>query len=335
MPASEISSASSDHGSAPSGKPLRYDYVASIESAKSPKRELPGYVLAVIIGVAIFFYLLYRINFEQLVHIWSTNPNFSQGFLIPVISAMFIYLRWNTLRNLPIRPAYIGLLLLTFGVFGQVLFRITGQAQFSDLSMLVVLFGLGLWLLGWQQMKILWLPICYLLFMINPPQALYVKLTTPLQSIAASGGAHMLLLFGIHAYREATQIHLQVGDKWPSLNVAQACSGIRMLTAFFALAVALAYSTNRPMWQKFALSLCALPIAIFVNALRVTLSGVLFAYAGSEWARGSTHASLGLLMLIPAGLLQLGAAKLIDLFEEHLFVDDVPQHAHSGQEANV
>ena len=335
MPASETSSASSNHGSVPSGKPLRYDYVASIESAKSPKRELPGYVLAVIIGVAIFFYLLYRINFEQLVHIWSTNPNFSQGFLIPVISAMFIYLRWNTLRNLPIRPAYIGLLLLTFGVFGQVLFRITGQAQFSDLSMLVVLFGLGLWLLGWEQMKILWLPICYLLFMINPPQALYVKLTTPLQSIAASGGAHMLLLFGIHAYREATQIHLQVGDKWPSLNVAQACSGIRMLTAFFALAVALAYSTNRPMWQKLVLSLCALPIAIFVNALRVTLSGVLFAYAGSEWARGSTHASLGLLMLIPAGLLQLGAAKLIDLFQEHLFVDDIPQHGHSGQEANI
>ncbi len=335
MPASETSSASSGSGSAPSGKPLRYDYVASIESTKSPKSELPGYILAVIAGVAVLFYLLYRINFEQLVHVWSTNPNFSQGFLIPVISAMFIYLRWNTLRNLPIKPTYIGLILLMFGVFGQVLFRITGQEQFSDLSMLVVLFGLALWLLGWQQMKILWLPICYLLFMINPPQALYVKLTTPLQSIAASGGAHMLLLFGIHAYREATQIHLQVGDKWPSLNVAQACSGIRMLTAFFALAVALAYSTNRPMWQKLALSLCALPIAIFVNALRVTLSGVLFAYAGSEWARGSTHASLGLLMLIPAGLLQLGAAKLIDLFEENLFVEDGPQHGHSGQEAKV
>jgi exosortase len=335
MPASDTSNIASDHGSAPSGKPLRYDYVASLQSEKSPKNELPGYVLAIIAGLGIFFYLLYRINFEQLVHVWSTNPNFSQGFLIPVISAMFIYLRWNTLRNLPVKPAYVGLLLLAFGVFGQVLFRITGQEQFSDLSMLVVLFGLGLWLLGWQQMKILWLPICYLLFMINPPQALYVKLTTPLQSIAASGGAHMLLLFGIHAYREATQIHLQVGDKWPSLNVAQACSGIRMLTAFFALAVALAYSTNRPMWQKLMLSLCALPIAIFVNALRVTLSGVLFAYAGSEWARGSTHASLGLLMLIPAGLLQLGAAKLIDLFEENLFVDDLEHHGHAEQGAKA
>ena len=67
----------------------------------------------------------------------------------------------------------------------------------------------------------------------------------------------------------------------------------------------------------------------------MTLSGVLFAYAGPEWARGSTHASLGLLMLIPAGLLQLGAAKLIDLFEAHLFVDDTAQLGHPTQEAGA
>ena len=169
MPASEMSSASADHGSSPLPSPLRYDYIASLRPANTPERELPGYVFVIIAAIAVFFYLLYRINFQQLVHVWSTNPNFSQGFLIPVISAMFIYLRWNTLRNLPLQPAYIGLAMLAFGVFGQVLFRITGQEQFSDLSMLVVLFGLGLWLLGRQHMKILWLPICYLLFMINPP----------------------------------------------------------------------------------------------------------------------------------------------------------------------
>ncbi len=334
MPASETTNTSLDRGRSVGRDSLRYNYM-TVTTSPAGRSALPGYILAVIVVLAVAFYWLYHINFEQLVHIWTVNPNFSQGFLIPVISAMFIYLRWHTLRHLPVKPTAIGLLLLTFGVFGQVLFRITGQEQFSDLSMLVVLFGLGLWLLGWEQMKILWLPICYLLFMINPPQALYVKLTTPLQYIAASGGAHMLLLFGVHAYREATQIHIQVGDHWPSLNVAQACSGIRMLTAFFALAVALAYSTNRPMWQKVLLAICALPIAIFVNALRVTLTGVLFADAGSEWARGSTHASLGLLMLIPAGLLQLGAAKLIDLFNDHLFVDDVPAGDTRGREAHA
>ncbi len=334
MPASETSNAVRDSAPGPSPQRLRYDYEAASQSTVR-KNKVPDFVPAVVLVLGLAFYLLYQINFAQLVHVWSTNPNFSQGFLIPVISAIFIMLRWDTLCRLPVKPAPIGLAILAFGVFGQVLFRITGQEQFSDLSMLVVLFGLGLWLLGWEQMKILWLPICYLLFMINPPQALYVKLTTPLQYIAASGGAHMLLLFGVHAYREATQIHIQVGDHWPSLNVAQACSGIRMLTAFFALAVALSYSTNRPVWQKLLLALCALPIAIFVNALRVTLTGVLFAYAGSEWARGSTHASLGLLMLIPAGLLQLGVAKLIDLFESHLFVEDSSPRGGLNPEART
>ena len=329
MPAFRATITSSNPRPNPDRPSRRFDYVKALQGTPGTRR-LPGYAWAIMAVVGVAFYLLYQINFSQLVHVWSTNPNFSQGFLVPVISALFIWLQWHVLRELPVKPAPIGLILLGFGVFAHVLFSITGQEQFSDLSILVVLFGLGLWLLGWEQMKILWLPICFLMFMINPPQALYVKLTTPLQYLAASAGSHLLLFFGIHAYREATQIHIQVWDRWPSLDVAEACSGIRMLTAFFALAVALAYTTGRPMWEKFVLALCALPIAIFVNALRVTLTGVFFVTAGPEWARGSTHASLGFLMLIPAGLLQLGAAWFINFLRAHLFMDETLSDKHSG-----
>ena len=68
------------------------------------------------------------------------------------------------------------------------------------------------------------------------------------------------------------------------LNVEQACSGMRMLVAFFALAVALAYSTARPTWQKLTLAACALPIAVICNGFRVTMTGVLAVRVDEAWA---------------------------------------------------
>ena len=268
------------------------------------------------------FFLLYRINFEQLLSVWLNNPNFSLGLAIGPLAGWLVYLHWERLQQLPVERQALGLALLVFGVASQVLFLVCGQIQFSHMSMFVVLFGLVLWLLGWEHLKILWLPICYLVFMINPPQALYVKLTTPLQYISASLGVHLLPLFGIHAVRTATQINIQTGTQWQSLNVAEACSGIRLLTAFFALAIILAYSTNRPVWQKIILALWALPVAIFCNGLRVSVTGVLLLTLGPQWARGSTHADVGLLMLAPALLLQWGLARLIDAVGARWFVED-------------
>jgi exosortase/archaeosortase family protein len=110
---------------------------------------------------------------------------------------------------------------------------------------------------------------------------------------------------------------LAAGAKMMQLNVEQACSGMRMLVAFFALAVALAYSTPRPIWQKLTLACCALPIAILCNGLRVTLTGVLAIYVHEDWAKGKAHEYFGLLMLGPALIMQLGVAWVLD----RLFVD--------------
>ncbi len=308
-------------GNNPAVEP-RFDYTVGMMAAHRRASRLHGSVQLILLGIVLAFSALFYINFRTLIHVWSSNPNFSMGFAIPFISAYFVYLHWETLSALKPRPAPVGLLLLLIGVVSQVIFLVHGQIQFSHLSMFVVLFGGVLWLLGWEYMKILWLPICYLIFMINPPQALYVKLTSPLQEISASLGVHILPFFGINAFRTATQVHVQSGTHWYTLNVVRACSGIRMLTTFFALCIALGYSTTRPIWQKLLLAVCALPIAILCNALRVALSGVIYVTLGSEWARGSTHASLGLLMLIPAFLMLLGIAWFIGLVERNLFVSD-------------
>ena len=310
----------------------RFDYTAGTAAPRRRASQMHGSVQLILLGIAAAFSALYYINFTTLLKVLSSNPNFSMGFAIPFISAYFVYLHWETLSALKPVPSPIGLVILLLGVISQVIFLVHGQIQFSHLSMFVVLFGGVLWLLGWEYMKILWLPICYLIFMINPPQALYVKLTSPLQEISASFGVHILPFFGINAFRTATQVHVQSGTHWYTLNVVRACSGIRMLTTFFALCIALGYSTTRPTWQKLVLAVCGLPIAILCNALRVALSGVIYVTLGSEWARGSTHASLGLLMLIPAFLMLLGIAWFIGLVERNLFVSDTtPSEGYAGR----
>lgn len=273
--------------------------------------------VALLVGAAAFV-LLYRSELLILLERWNSDAGWSHGFVVPLISAFFVWTKWDILRALKPQGTWLGLVLVGVGVMGQVLFRATGTLQMAQLSILVFLYGAVLFLFGWQHMKMLWLPIGFLLFSMPPPTSMYVAVTTPMQKLAAELGMRLLPLFGAIGFREGTTIQVQRGSSWVPLDVAQACSGMRMLVAFFALAVALAYSTSRPMWQKVFLAMCALPIAILCNSLRVTLTGVLAAAWGMEYAKGSTHETVGLLMLIPAMGLQLGVGWVLD----RMFIED-------------
>jgi exosortase len=279
--------------------------------------DWPRLTVAGIVAV-ICFLALYRSELITLVERWNSDPGWSHGFVVPIISGFFVWTKWETLRRLQPKGTWLGLVLMALGVGGQVLFRATGTVHMSNLSILVLLYGAVLYLFGWAHLKMLWLPISFLLFALPPPNSLYVAITTPMQKIAAELGVRLLPLFGAIGFREGTTIQVQRGSAWVPLDVAQACSGMRMLVAFFALAVALAYSTARPMWQKVFLAMCALPIAILCNSLRVTLTGVLAATWGMEWAKGSTHETVGLLMLIPALFLQLAVGWVLD----RIFIED-------------
>ncbi|MEI8198172.1 MAG: exosortase/archaeosortase family protein, partial [Phycisphaerae bacterium] len=277
------------------------------------------------------FVWVFWINLLGLVSVFARDASWSHGFVVPFLSGMIVYLNADKLRGLAIRRSWLGLAILVYGVFSHVMFRITGQSHMSNLSMLVVLFGAVLFVLGWDYLRTLWLPIAFLLFMVPPPSTLYVKLTTPMQNIAAGLGVHLLPLFGVQAVLAGTTLKVRggAGGTWDPLVVAEACSGIRMLVAFGALAVVLAYTTPRPMWQKAFLAISAAPVAIFCNALRVTLTGVMDVYLGAKYAHGSSHEMLGFLMLIPAGLMQIGLAKLLD----RMFIEVPDDEPHAAPAA--
>jgi exosortase len=83
----------------------------------------------------------------------------------------------------------------------------------------------------------------------------------------------------------------------PALNVAEACSGMRLLMAFLALGVAMAYLHYRPLWQRLVLLASTIPIAIFCNFVRVTVTGFIFVLIHPRYTQGIYHDALGLAML--------------------------------------
>jgi exosortase len=171
---------------------------------------------------------------------------------------------------------------------------------------------------GWKAFRWAAPPIAFLMFMYPLPRVIFDGLLRPLQSIATACSLYALQTLGVESYRDGNRIML---DK-VQMGVVDACSGIRMLTIFLALAAAIAMiSTTRPWWERLVIVLSAIPIALAVNAARITITGLLYNFnVQNEIAEMILHDAAGLIMMPMAlGLLYVECQVL-----SHLFIDDSP-----------
>jgi exosortase len=167
--------------------------------------------------------------------------------------------------------------------------------------MVGVLFGLVLYLGGPRVMRVAWLPILFLIFALPIPELLYARFSLPLQNIAAKGAVVIVQLLGVDISSNASSLHLSSQSGVPrDLTVAEACSGMRLLMAFLALGVATAYLDYKPLWQRVILVGAAIPIAVFCNTLRVSITCWMYYIDKAELGQDFMHYFTGVLMLIPA-----------------------------------
>jgi exosortase len=155
----------------------------------------------------------------------------------------------------------------------------------------------------------------------------YSKVASPLQSLAAHVAVGTLNLSpGLDAVQSGTKIFFgpagtPMGSaNWDSLNVAEACAGLRSLMTFITLggAIGFVFGTNRPMWQKLVITFSAIPIAILCNVMRVTGQGFINHCWSKEAASGFAHQFVGMVMLLPAFFMILGVVWVLD----QLFVEE-------------
>jgi exosortase len=238
---------------------------------------------------------------EEAAQRWIHDPQYSHGFFVPAFAVVLLGLRRRHLELSAWAPSWWGLLLL---VAGCGLF-LAGTHYCSDwveaIALLPCLAGVflacgGRMALGWA-----WPPVLFLFFMIPLPYRAAVALAGPLQRLATVASTFVLQTLGLPAVAEGNVILLNDVE----IGIVEACSGLRMLMVFFALATGVALVSRRPVWDRIAIVASALPIALFVNLVRITATGVLHGMDKSELANTFFHDLAGWLMM-PLALALLG-----------------------------
>ncbi|GAB4197386.1 MAG: hypothetical protein Kow00105_11460 [Phycisphaeraceae bacterium] len=275
-----------------------------------------GWAWIVVLGL-LFVALHYNFLWRSL-RIALNDNDWSHGLLVPVIGAYYLFQNRARLMRIQSRVCWWGLPIMLLGMVSYAFWIYPGRNDmFQGYSMIIGLFGLVLFLLGPKMMTILWFPIFYLGFGVKVSQKLWELIALKLQNIASISSTLLLNIIGLFLDLEAS-VRGNTIDIWyqgikvdPPMNVAEACSGLRMLMAFLALGVAMAFLMPRAWWQRVIMVLMTLPIAVAVNVGRVTTLGVLHVYA-PEYAKGDFHIFVGMLMLIPAAGLFLLLGWVLD-----------------------
>ncbi len=277
------------------------------------------YIKIALLAAAI--YSVFHVEIYSIVFQWVNNSSWSHGFLIPFFSLYFINQKKKELLTLEPKPSYLGLVfLICCLVFYWMVLFVYRFGYLKSLAIIPATAAIVLFIGGWKLLKYTWLPIVYLIFAIPLPTRIYNDLTIPMQILASSAAAHLLdLVRGLEAEASGTIINVVYnGVKLePGLDVAEACSGMRLLMAFLALGVAMAYLHYRPIWQRLVLLASTVPIAILCNIVRVTVTGFIYVLWDPMYAQGIYHDMLGLMMLP----LAFGLYGLLAWFMSNLFVD--------------
>ena len=240
---------------------------------------------------------------------WQRNDDYSAGQLVPLVALFLVWRQRKTLRECLLRPCWwaIALLILaqTARIFG-LLFMYESAERYS---LVLTAAGLVLMVAGWQVFRSVSWILLFLFLMVPLPGRVHNLISGPLQRIATTGSVFLLEAFGVRVSQQGNVVMLN--EKIP-MAVTEACSGLRMLTAFVIIAAFMAYMVKRSRRQKAVLLLSSVPVAVMCNILRLCVTAVLFLLASSEVAEKFFHDFAGLAMMPIAVLLMFSELWLMD-----------------------
>jgi exosortase len=264
---------------------MRESLVARIDKAL-PERVRPDKKkTAVIFGAALVllaFIWCYWPDLVDLWNIWQRSDEYSSGLLVPFLTVYILWTRRHHLAKVPIKPCLWGVLALIlaqavrfFGVFFMY-----GSAM--RLSVVLTVAALVLLLCGWPFFRKVSTVLLFLCLMLPWPNRVQAAVALPLQRWATSSSVFCLEMMGYEAIQEGNIIH--VGSS--TVAVAEACNGLRMITAFFVISGLVVLLVKRTWWEKLTILASSLPIALLCNTVRLTLTAIAFTIlSGEQWEK--------------------------------------------------
>ncbi|HEU4833264.1 MAG TPA: exosortase [Pyrinomonadaceae bacterium] len=289
-------------------------------------------------GLAISFAIAfaYATVLAKLVHDWWYDENYSHGLLIPFIIGYIVWVQRDKFAAVLVRPSMFwgaaavvcALFALWAGVAGAELYT-------QRLSLILIVAGTIVYFWGFTLLRALLVPLGLLFLAMPIPAIVFNKIAFPLQLFASRCAVWSMSVLGIPVLRQGNIIELKPLNSFDTkkLEVVEACSGIRSLMTLLTLAVVFAYFTHAPadgngsgpgqrsgwlknywFWRAVIIVASAVPIAILTNAFRVSGTGVLAHYYGTEVADGFFHSFSGWAIYIVAFILLFGIGMILDRF---------------------
>jgi len=259
--------------------------------------------LLVLLLVWLYHSILYRLAVQ-----WWGDPNFSHGFFVPAFSLFVLWQSRNQVKKVRISPSWTGLpivilalVMLVLGVLGVELFT-------SRSSFIVLLAGLIILFRGWPLFRAVLFPWAFLFLMVPLPSIILQHFTFPLQMLASKLAAWSLQVVGIPALRDGNVIQLPS----ISLEVAEACSGIRSLVSLLTLAIIYGYLTEDRNWVRVVLACAAVPIAVLANVFRIFGTGLVGQFWDPSKAQGFFHEFQGWLVFVVSLVLLFAVHRVIN-----------------------
>lgn len=251
--------------------------------------------------------LAYWSTMTGLVDAWSNDDNYSHGFFIVPLAAYFAWERRAAFLAAPHRPAWPGLLAVAGGLLLLVAGTLGAEFFLARVSLVAVGAGTVLFLYGWARLRVLAFPLAFLLLMVPLPALIFNQIAFPLQLLASYIGERAIDTMEIPILREGNVLILANH----TLEVAEACSGIRSLVSLFTLGLVFGYFTDDRPWVRAVIALSSIPLAILTNGLRVASAGAAAHHYGAAGLEGVFHDLSGWLVFAVAFLLMFALQRLI------------------------
>ena len=243
-------------------------------SWKDPSQRTPLMILG---GLVLLLVAAYWDMFSLTSAAWNEGL-YSHGWLVPVFALALLWLRFQPFGPVPAYERWIGLLLIVVGLSARFWAAEYGIHPLDQLSFLPAIFGVFMLVGGMNVIRWAWPALFFLVFMFPLPNKIERPVLGGLQTLASICSTFVLQTMGMAAFRQGNLISIPGSE----LNIADACSGLRMATIFGAMAVAMVFLIERPWWDKFVILLSAIPIALLVNVIRITVTGLLYWMVGPD-----------------------------------------------------
>ncbi|MCO6043135.1 exosortase/archaeosortase family protein [Aeoliella sp. ICT_H6.2] len=245
-----------------------------------------------------------------------------------VMIGLALVFRYHEFEPVEMYERWIGAVL----VIGSLSLRLYGtyydKLYWDRFSLIPAMLGVFMLAGGFPIIKRMWASIAFFAFMMPLPSKVEHFLLGGLQKIAAAASTTVLQILGVGAYRQGSRIN--VDGLAEALEVIGACAGLRMLTIFCAMVIAMVLLIERPWWDKLILLLSAIPIALVTNIIRITVTALLYlAVEGSpnqEMYHQWIHDYAGFAMIIIAAGIMLFEYKILSW----LFVEEGDEVLHTA-----